>query len=494
MNSYLLISILAGIAIALLSEVWIYYKILKVAVVKNLIDKPNERKLQKMPIPVAGGLAVFFGTQVGLLVASACFAVLGQGTAYTGNISIVCAMSMMLYAGALDDIIGLTPRSRIIVEVAAILGVVFSSGMCIDTFRGMWGIEEFSWWIAVPLTVFAGVGIINAINMIDGVNGLSSGLCICCSLVYGMLFVQSGDIINGMLAFSLSGALFAFFIHNVFGLTSRMFIGDSGTMVMGLLQFWFVLASLSNQGNIRLCLNYQEVNYIALSLSILSVPVFDALRVIFMRLAHGKNPMKADRTHLHHILVSLGVSHFVTAMFEIMICVCITTVWAVSVISGASVEEQLYIVILLSVILIWGIYSFCCYHIKHRTRFLHAVTHYSELTHMGRRRWWKAISRRLDGIGDYLTYYKEMIDTTSQEGGNPAASDRSGSKRQEITLVMDFMRGKVEVHVNDLIAYSGVKNTSVHDIVRDLIQNGEAIVIKADTTGEPVIIALAGKI
>ena len=144
-------------------------------------------------------------------------------------------MFVMLYTGALDDIIGLAPKTRFIIEILVILGMILSTGICIDSLHGLWGVDDFSWWIGVPLTVVAGVGIINAINMVDGVNGLSSGLCITYCVLFGTLFVVIGDIPNAVLAFVMGGALVPFFIHNVFGDRSRMFIGDAGTMVMGIM-------------------------------------------------------------------------------------------------------------------------------------------------------------------------------------------------------------------------------------------------------------------
>lgn len=91
---------------------------------------------------------------------------------------IILGIFVMLYTGCLDDIVGLKPKPRLIIEVGTIIGLILSTGLCIDSFQGLWGIYDFSWFLAIPLTVFAGVGIINAVNMIDGVNGLSSGLCI----------------------------------------------------------------------------------------------------------------------------------------------------------------------------------------------------------------------------------------------------------------------------------------------------------------------------
>lgn len=109
---------------------------------------------------------------------------------------VVAAMVVMLYVGALDDIRGLSSLSRLVIESLTMVGLIYAGGGCIDTFHGLWGIGSFSWWIAVPLTIFVGVGIINAVNMIDGVNGLSSTLCLLSSGLYGIVFLKSGDVAN----------------------------------------------------------------------------------------------------------------------------------------------------------------------------------------------------------------------------------------------------------------------------------------------------------
>ena len=202
---------------SMLMTFWVYFKILHIAMKKNLVDTPNARKLQKRPVPVLGGIAVFFGVLCGTLV-GCCLADCGR------ILPIILAMSMMLYVGAIDDIVELNPRNRIIIEVLAVLGIIYGNGACIDSLHGLWGINTFSWWIGVPLTVFAGVGIINAMNMIDGVNGLSSGLCITCSIMFGFTMFKGHDYQNAMLAFVFAAALVPFLVHNVLGKTSKMFI------------------------------------------------------------------------------------------------------------------------------------------------------------------------------------------------------------------------------------------------------------------------------
>ena len=312
MQTEMTVSVVIGALVALIAVNWVYFKILTIAFRKKLVDNPDARKLQKRPVPVVGGLAVFFGVLFGLMAAAMCHNLFMPDVPNVSLFPVLCAMGVMLYVGAMDDLIGLTPLSRIVIETVSILAIIFGSGMCVDTFRGMWGIEAFSWWVAVPLTVFAGVGVINAINMIDGVNGLSSGLCIVCSLLFGVAFIRLHDVPNAVLAFTMAAAMIPFYIHNVFGLKSRMFIGDAGTMVMGMLMTWFLICLLSSKNDEAYYEADDRANLIAMSLAILSVPVFDTLRVMTMRMLKGKSPFKPDKTHLHHVFVNVGVSHFIT--------------------------------------------------------------------------------------------------------------------------------------------------------------------------------------
>ena len=358
-------------------------KMLKIAKARNLTDDPDERKRQHDPVPMLGGIAVFMGVICGLGIACTI-------TDLTLIFPIVMMMATMLYIGAMDDMVGLPPIYRIIIEIFAILVLIYGSGMCIDNFNGLWGIYQIPWAIAVPLTVFAGVGIINAINMIDGINGLSSGLCIACSIYFGANFFHLGDIPNSVLAFAMAFSLMPFNVHNVFGSKSRMFIGDAGTMMMGILLTWFVIRFLSFYGVERglpggLC-------PIANSLSILSVPVFDTLRVMVMRLLQGRSPFKPDRTHLHHAFVDCGFSHFFTTVSEILISLVVFMTSIVAYWLGLSAEIQLYLVILSGVVFVWGTYFILVRLKKNRSFQL-----FAHRTHFERTGWWIAYQNWLDG-------------------------------------------------------------------------------------------------
>lgn len=369
---------------------WGYFKILKIAKEKNIVDNPDKRKLQKSPIPVLGGMAVFLGVIAGMLL-GACI-IRGMDALLPALLSMV----VMLYLGFMDDTAGLTPLVRFVAEILTALGLIFSSGSCIDNFHGLWGIYGIHEWLAVPLTVFTCVGIINAVNMIDGVNGLSSGLCIVYSTLFGLIFVKSGDIPNAILAFSMAAGLMPFLLHNVFGKESKMFIGDAGTMVMGVVISWFVIVLLRDVCEPMHYRFNDNLGIVALCLAILSVPIFDTLRVMTMRMLSGRSPFSPDKTHLHHIFIQMGISHSITALSEILINLFVVAVWWIVYECGASVTIQLYAVLAASLLLVVGLYFFLSMQKARDTKLLHAICRFSIKTHLGHSHWWLRFQQFLD--------------------------------------------------------------------------------------------------
>lgn len=313
----LIVTLLAALA-SLVGVNWIYFRILRIAKNKNLVDNPDARKLQEVPVPVQGGTAVFFGLMAGMVTFFALTS-LEPLNWLPGAPALIGVLSVMLYVGWVDDLIGILPRTRLLIEVLAILALILASGAYINDFHGLWGIEELPPWIGIPLTVFACVGILNAVNMVDGVNGLSSGLCIMSNTVLAVFFFRAEGYVNAMLAACMVAALIPFFIHNVFGNHSRMYIGDAGTMVLGMLMSWFTICLLWSEGRVPAYSEEHGLNPIALALAVVCVPVADTLRVMTMRIMDGKSPFAADKTHLHHAFINVGVSHSVTTLFEITI-------------------------------------------------------------------------------------------------------------------------------------------------------------------------------
>ena len=324
-------------ASALIATWLVYWPILKIAREKNITDNPGARKLQKRPVPVLGGVAVFFGIVVGL-----CY--FKTMLSYTSLFSTLGAMVIMLYVGTIDDIRNIPPWVRLAIEVIVATLLIYGTHFSICNFQGLWGIRLLKTLWSVPLSVVAMVGIINAVNMMDGVDGLVSGYCIMACALFGLIFFLSYDYSAAALAAVCIGALIPFFIHNVFGDENKMFIGDGGTMMIGTVLASMVMTLCRYRTEYLMFVDHQ-FGLIAFALAVLAVPVFDTLRVICWRLAHGQSPFRADKNHLHHHFIALGFSHFGVTMSEIALNMAVVAAWAVTWRCGASVAVQFYVVL-----------------------------------------------------------------------------------------------------------------------------------------------------
>lgn len=344
MSSYILIAFFTS----LIAVTWIHPIIVKIARDKNIVDNPNTRKLHSRPIPVLGGMAVFFGIIIGLAFTS-------NHSASISLMPIIAAMLIMLYIGTMDDIVNLSAQKRFLMEIGVILLLIFTNNMLIDNFHGLWGVNEISRGIAIPLTIFAAVGIINSINLIDGVNGLSSGYCILASIVFGFFFYATGNASMVMLATVTVGSLLPFFFHNVFGGSSKMFIGDGGALAMGLIMSTFVISALDT--NVAISNNFNNPSgLIPFTLAIMIVPVTDTLRVMSLRIMRGVSPFHPDKTHLHHLFIDHGFSHAGTTMMILFLNAIVIITQLLTWHAGYSAELQIYIVIAIGAIISGGLY------------------------------------------------------------------------------------------------------------------------------------------
>ena len=334
--------------LAFIGTQWAHPKILKIAIMKDLVDNPDVRKLQRSPVPVIGGIAVFFGIVIGLCSSQIMF--------NSPNVfMLISAMLIMLYVGTIDDILDLTPTIRFVIEILIVMWLMYINRSSINCFWGLWGVDIISNWISVPLTIFATVGIINAINLIDGVNGFSSGYCFMASTIFAIIFYATGNTVMTILAASAAGAIVPFFLHNVFGYRTRMFIGDGGTLVFGTMMSMFVISILSSKSP---CAPYvtDGIGLVPFVLAVFAIPVFDTIRVMTMRIIHGKSPFSPDKTHLHHMFISLGFSHAGTTMMILLLNTIVIVAQLIAWRLDCPAEIQLYLVIGMGVIMSWGLY------------------------------------------------------------------------------------------------------------------------------------------
>lgn len=378
--------------VSLCATWWIFKKVLKIAKLKNIVDNPDGRKIQSVPVPILGGVAVFFGMVVAFATAGLLFDI-------SNMFAMLCVMSIMLYLGMMDDILGLSPRLRFFVEILVVLLLIYCNDYSINSLHGLWGVYEMSPWVAVPLTVFACVGIINAINLIDGVNGLCSAYCIVTCAIFGAIFIVTGDYDRASLAILCIGALIPFFCHNVFGTKSKMFIGDSGTLVMGIIMSSFVINALKVDSAIASAMP-KNFGVVPFTLAVLAIPVFDTLRVMILRLLRGVSPFTPDRNHLHHMLYDLHFSHIGITSTEILANLFIVGCWYLSYRLGASIDMQLYVVIFFGVMTTFAFNKFARTQEKKQSAIYHKMVKAGEFTHVGHTKWFLNLRAFLDRNSD----------------------------------------------------------------------------------------------
>lgn len=335
--------------VAMLTSALVFPFALRFALKHDIVDKPNARKLQRSPVPVFGGVVVYSGILAGGLVLLFFFpsAMLAW---------ILFSVALMMVIGTWDDINGLPAFVRLLVEVLLVGGFIATTGIYIDNLHGLWGVYEMDPLYAIPISIFAGVGTINAINMIDGVDGYSSGYAMLACLCFALAFHSAWT--PGMVCLTMiaGGALLPFFMHNVFGARSRMFIGDGGTLMLGMLLTSLAFSALSSKVGLG-PLEDQNVCIPALVIGVGCIPLFDAVRVMFVRMIHGKSPLKADKSHLHHLFIDMGFSHLGAALFIIQMNIVVLLGWWLSWYLGASMDLQLYIVVAMALMVTAGVYS-----------------------------------------------------------------------------------------------------------------------------------------
>jgi UDP-GlcNAc:undecaprenyl-phosphate GlcNAc-1-phosphate transferase len=274
--------------------------IVKVSSLKKLFDVPNERTSHTTTIPILGGLSIFAGFTLSAIIFSL--------KPDSGELKfLIGAIIVLFFTGLKDDILIIDPKKKFLSQLLAALILVILGNIRITDFHGAFGIQHISYISSIIFTVFLIVVIINGFNLIDGVDGLAAGIGILTSLFLGIWFLLSGHFTYAILCFSLIGSLIAFFIFNAYGKENKIFMGDTGSLVTGLIISVFTVKFLEFEKSAEIGLQFLATA--AMAFGLLIIPLFDTLRVFILRILNGKSPFKADRNHIHHNLLKLGYSH-----------------------------------------------------------------------------------------------------------------------------------------------------------------------------------------
>jgi UDP-GlcNAc:undecaprenyl-phosphate/decaprenyl-phosphate GlcNAc-1-phosphate transferase len=294
------ILIILGFLMAFCLTWFIIPSVVNIARLKNLCDSPNGRTSHFSTTPTLGGIAIF----IALVLSTVIFA----GTYFKFELKyIISGLIIVFFVGIKDDILIIAPMKKLAGQIFAAAMIAIFADIRITSLYGLFHVQQLPYIASILLTVFVFIVIINGFNLIDGIDGLASGIGILTSSVFGVWFWMAGHIACTIMSFSFAGTLTAFFYFNVFSKKNKIFLGDTGSLVTG-----FVIGVLTCRF-LQLGLVAQGATFIesapTVVFGVLVIPLFDSLRVFILRVKQGKSPFKADRQHIHHRLIQLGCTH-----------------------------------------------------------------------------------------------------------------------------------------------------------------------------------------
>ncbi len=299
---------------------WIYYlvvilvsstvsfiaipSIMFVARERHLYDDPESmRKDHDQGIPRLGGVAIFCSFTIVSLLFAKYDAVLPT--------NILLTSCIILFAiGLKDDLAGAGPGTKFVMQflVAAIL--VFLGDVRLTSFYGIFNLSEMELYYSIPVSILTIMFIVNAFNLIDGINGLAGTIGLVVNLTFAVLFIHMGEIAMASLAFSMVGALMGFLYFNY--TPARIFMGDTGSLLIGLISAVLAIKFIELNKFTNSGLRPTFFSAPAIAVSVLIIPLFDTFRVFSVRLLKRSSPFRADRNHVHHRVLRLGFSHIQT--------------------------------------------------------------------------------------------------------------------------------------------------------------------------------------
>ena len=262
----------------------------------NLTDIPNGRKVHRQPVPLVGGIAVFVAVSLALTFA------MFHGFHLGEYVSIYLGATVLLIMGVADDKWDLGASLKLLIQLT-LAHYIYLQGFYIDTLLGVFGIYAIPHWLEYALTIVVVAGVVNAFNLMDGIDGLAASIAIFTLAMLGA-FAYMLNLFNIMLiCMSIMGALVGFLYYN-FSKTRKIFMGDAGSLVLGFVMVVLAIALLQKaEQAARPDIMYGGV------FAVMALPVLDALRVFKNRIRRGKSPFAADKTHLHHLFLVTGLKH-----------------------------------------------------------------------------------------------------------------------------------------------------------------------------------------
>jgi UDP-N-acetylmuramyl pentapeptide phosphotransferase/UDP-N-acetylglucosamine-1-phosphate transferase len=323
---------------ALLISIYSVPSIIHVAHSKNLLDQPNHRTIHESLVPRLGGIAIFTGFISSITI---------FGNLENGVQQLLAGCFIIFFVGVKDDLVNVSVFKKFFLQLLATSIVVFMTDIRITSFQGLFGVYELVPNLSYPLTFIIIIGLTNAINLIDGLDGLAGSIVVTISLSLGIYFFIFGEPSFTFVAFALAGAVIGFLRYNM--MKATIFMGDTGSLVCG-----FIISVMS--------IYFVEMKSItsspAISIGILIIPIFDTLRVIILRVFKGVSPFHPDKNHIHHKLLSFGIPQLSVVL--ILVSLNLLIIFAVSYFSylgNTQLILGLVLIMLIISVILESVYS-----------------------------------------------------------------------------------------------------------------------------------------
>ncbi|MHA8066221.1 glycosyltransferase family 4 protein [Aquirufa sp. ROCK2-A2] len=297
------VQIIISFIVSLVISITAIPVIINISKLKDLMAEIELRSSHEELTPTLGGVAIFASTLISYFIWD------NPNEGHEVHLAIA-SIIILFFLGIKDDILILSPKKKLLIQIAASVLLIIFGEMRISHFYGLFGISEIPYVISVLFTTFIFISVINAINLIDGIDGLAGTVGLLASITFGILFFQHQLYALSTLSFSLGGSLIGFLRFN-WSTKNKIFMGDTGSLILGFLLSFFavkyIIFNSSYKYNPQL-----GADAPILMIILLILPLFDTLRMFSIRLLAGKSPFKGDRNHLHHLLIDSGFSHFIS--------------------------------------------------------------------------------------------------------------------------------------------------------------------------------------
>ncbi|RVU26707.1 undecaprenyl/decaprenyl-phosphate alpha-N-acetylglucosaminyl 1-phosphate transferase [Sandaracinomonas limnophila] len=310
------IQIFLSFIISLIISITTIPVIINISKLKDLMAEVQLRSSHDEVTPTLGGVAIFASTLISYFIWD------NPSEGHDTHLTIA-AIIILFFLGIKDDILILSPKKKLIIQIAASLMLITLGNIRISNLYGLFGIYQIPYIFSILFTVFIFISIINSLNLLDGIDGLAGTVGVWTSVVFSYLFYNLGYFAHATLSLALAGSLVGFLRYN-WSKKNKIFMGDTGSLIIGFLLSFFSIKFIMINEHFEYNPNMGN-NAPLIAITILLLPLFDTLRMFSIRIINGKSPFVGDRNHMHHLLIDTGYSHLVATLILIIYNIIIFT-------------------------------------------------------------------------------------------------------------------------------------------------------------------------